>query len=1063
MLESQLENNIIQLLVKEGYTHIYGPDMLYDPRDVVYTDGNIQPTPPPYARTSLEEVILRDNLEQSLLKLNPNTPYEAIQQAIKQIINIHSIDQTANNESFHNYITNGIEVEYLKDGNLIGKRITLIDYDNPENNEYLCINQYVIQYNNIIKRPDIILFINGLPLVGIELKNPEDENATLESAYQQFQTYKNYIPLLYDYNSLLVISDGVDAKYGSLTAPLTRFMTWKTKDGIQEDPITEPQINTLVKGLLNPIPLLEIIKDFTVFEKDKKYDEETGLTKIETIKKIAGYHQYFAVKKAIISTTQASSQEGNGKAGVMWHTQGSGKSLSMVFYAGKIVQTLNNPTIVVITDRNDLDDQLFDTFAASKQLLRQEPVQAKSRSDLRKLLNTTGGGIIFTTIQKFSPFEDEDTYPLLSERKNIIVIADEAHRSQYGFSAKTQYIKDETGNEIGTKTTYGYAKYLRDALPKASFIGFTGTPIEKEDHSTPAVFGNYIDIYDISQAVEDGATVKIYYESRLAKVHLKEEYKQELDEVVDEIEESESTTATEKAKAKWTKLEAIVGHEERIKDIAQDILTHFESREEAFKGKAMIVCMSRRIAVEMYDEIVKLKPEWHSENKEEGNIKVVMTSSSTDPLNWQIHHTTKDDRKQLAQRFKDPDDPLQIVIVRDMWLTGFDAPCVTTMYIDKPMQGHTLMQTIARVNRVYKEKQGGLIVDYIGIASDLKEALAIYSESGGKGSPTLDINEAVAVMKEKYEIVQNLLWGFDYKKYFKENVNEKLTTILETQEYILGKDNGKGKDEYVKYVTELSKAFALVVPNPEAMKIKDEVGFFQAIKARLVKYEPGEGGRSDRDIETAIRQIVDKAVVSEGVIDIYAEAGIKNPDISILSDEFLEEVRNIKYKNLSVELLKKLLNDEIKIRGKKNFLQSKKLSEMLQDAIKRYQNNVLTSVQVIEELIKIAKELKDEDNKLEELGLTTDEVAFYDALANNESAKNVLGDDVLREIAQDLLKQIKKNASIDWTIRESVRAKLRILVKRTLRKYNYPPDKQANATEMVLKQAELLTENSLSN
>jgi len=1047
MTESQLENNIIQLLQSQGYTHIYGPTIAPDITTI--------------ERNSFEEVILKQRLINAVNKLNPNIPEEAKQQAIKQIINIHSIDQTANNESFHNYITNGIEVEYLKDGYLKGTRVILIDYEHPENNEWLCINQYVIQYNNLIKRPDIILFVNGLPLVGIELKNPEDENATLESAYHQFQTYKNYIPLLYDYNSLLVISDGVDAKYGSLTAPITRFMTWKTKDGIQEDPITEPQINTLVKGLLNHATLLEIIKDFTVFEKEKKYDDETGLTRIETVKKIAGYHQYYAVKKAIQSTIQASSENGNGKAGVMWHTQGSGKSLSMVFYTGKIVQTLNNPTVVVITDRNDLDDQLFDTFASSKQLLRQEPIQAKTRQNLRELLNTTGGGIIFTTIQKFSPFEDEDTYPLLSERKNIIVIADEAHRSQYGFGARTKYLTDEEGNEVGTKTTYGNAKYLRDALPNASFIGFSGTPIEKEDRSTPAVFGNYIDIYDVSQAVEDGATVKIYYESRLAKVHLKEEYKQELDDMVSEIEESESTTATEKAKAKWTKLEAIVGHDERVKDIAKDILDHFTAREEAFQGKAMIVCMSRRIAVKMYDEITKLKPEWHSENKQEGKIKVIMTSASTDPLNWQIHHTTKEDRRNLAERFKDPEDELQIVIVRDMWLTGFDAPCLTTMYIDKPMQGHTLMQAIARVNRVYKEKQGGLIVDYIGIASDLKEALAIYASSGGKGKPALDINEAVAVMKEKYEIVQNLLWGFDYKRYFTTDVNDKLKVLLETQEFILGKDNGKGKDEFIKYVMELSKAFALVVPNPEAMKIKEEVGFFQAVKARLVKYEPKGEGRSDTEIETAIRQLVDKAVVSEGVIDIYKEAGIKNPDISILSEEFLEEVKNLKYKNLSIELLKKLLNDEVKIRSKINFIQGKKISEMLQETINKYQNNILTSVEVLNELIKIAKDIQKEDAHTQELGLTNEEVAFYDALANNVSAKDLLGDKVLRDIAQDLLNQIKKNASIDWTIRESVRARLRILVKRTLRKYNYPPDKQASATEMVLKQAELFTENTL--
>ncbi|MBP8689198.1 type I restriction endonuclease subunit R [Patescibacteria group bacterium] len=1044
MTESQLEQNIIERLEIQGYKHIYGPDIAPDITNI--------------ERESFEDVILKQRLINSIKKLNPNIPEQAKQQALKQILNIHGIDQTTNNETFHKYLTDGIEVEYLKDGNIVGARVNIVDFEDPSNNEYLCINQFAVKYNNINKRPDIILFINGLPLVGIELKNPEDEKATLESAYNQFQTYKQYIPQLYDYNSLLVISDGIDAKYGSLTSPWTRFMVWKTKDGIKEDPNTEPQINTLINGLLKHSTLLEIIRDFTVFEKEKKYDEHTGLIQVETTKKIAAYHQYFAVKKAVKTTIEAASQQGNGKAGVMWHTQGSGKSLSMVFYAGKIVKELNNPTIVVITDRNDLDDQLFDTFAASKQLLRQEPIQAKSRSNLRELLNTTGGGIIFSTIQKFSPFENEDTFPLLSDRKNIVVISDEAHRSQYGFGAKTQYIKDKTGQETGTRTTYGYAKYLRDALPNASFIGFTGTPIEKEDRSTPAVFGNYIDIYDVSQAVEDGSTVRIYYESRLARIHLKEEYKNQLDELVDEISERENSLA-EEAKIKWTKLEAIVGNEERIRDLARDIIEHYCAREETFKGKAMIVCMSRRIAVKMYEEIVKLKPEWHSDDKHQGNIKVIMTSSSTDPLNWQAHHTNKEDRKYLAQRFKDPDDPFQIAIVRDMWLTGFDVPCVTTMYIDKLMKGHTLMQSIARVNRVYKEKQGGLIVDYIGIASELKKALNVYAASGGKGNPILDINEALIVMKEKYEIVKNLLWGFEYERYFKADVNEKLTILLEAQEFILSKPNGA--EEYIKYVTELSKAFALVVPHPDAMSKKEEIGLFQAIKARLIKYEPKDPGESRRDIETAIKQLVDKTVVSEGVIDIYQEMGIKSPDISILSDEFLEEVKNFKYKNLSIELLKKLINDEIKIRSRKNIIQSKKISEMLEAAIKKYQSNLLTSAEVINELIKIAKEIKNSDIQIKELGLSEEEIAFYDALANNMSAKEILGDKVLKEIAQDLVEQVKKNTSIDWTIRESVKARLRVLVKRTLRKYNYPPDKQANATEMVLKQAELFTENNI--
>ena len=1046
MTEDQLEQNIIEILKEQGYKYIYGPD--------------IEPEKPNSERNTFEDVVLVKRLKDNIDRLNPTLSESVKTEALKRILDIHTIDQTYNNETFHSYLVDGIKIDNLQNGDMVGDRVIIVDFENPLNNEFLALNQFRLTYNGKNKRPDIILFVNGLPLVGIELKNPTDEKATLFSAYNQFQTYKKYIPQLYDYNSLLVVSDGIDAKYGSLTSPWTRFMTWKTKDGLKEDPNTEPQINTLVEGILNPQRLLEVIKDFTVFEKEEKYDEQTGLKRIETVKKIAGYHQYYAVKKAVESTLQAAKDNGNGRAGVMWHTQGSGKSLSMVFYTGKIVEKLNNPTVVVITDRNDLDDQLFETFSASSQLLKQKPQQATSRKNLRELLNTTGGRIIFTTIQKFFPFDNEDTHPLLSERRNIVVIADEAHRSQYGFEARVKYVKDEQGNEISTRTGYGNAKYLREALPNASFIGFTGTPIDFADRSTPRVFGNYIDIYDISQAVDDGATVRIFYESRLAQVHLKEEYKKELDDMVDSYIETESPTLTEQEKIKWTRLESIVGHKERQKDVAKDILNHFSSRVEVFEGKAMVVCMSRRIAIEMYKEIIELKPEWQSEDIDDGAIKIIMTSSSTDPLDWQPFSTTKEEKKRLAQRFKDPEDELKMVVVVDMWLTGFDAPCVTTMYLDKPMKGHTLMQAIARVNRVYKEKEGGLIVDYIGIASELKDALAVYSASGGKGQPTLDIEQAVNVMKEKYEIVQNLLWGFDYKRYFKVGVNEKLTILLETQEFILGKGE-KGKEEFIKYVAELSKAFALVVPNPQAMMIKEEVAFFQAVKARLAKYDGTKEGETEKDIDTAIRQIIDKAVVSEGVIDIYKEAGIKNPDISILSEEFLEEVKNIKYKNLSIELLKKLINDEIKVRSRKNIIQGKKLSEMLQEAIRRYQNNLLTSVQVLEELIRIAKEIQKEDKNIKELGLTEEETAFYDALANNESAKNVLGDKVLRQIAQDLVNQVKKNASIDWTIRESVRAKLRILVKRTLRRYNYPPDKQEIATETVLKQAELFTENNL--
>jgi len=1029
--ESDIENFCIELLENLGYTYL-------------------SPEEKEVEREDLSDIVLRGRLKSAIDKLNPNISVEARAQALREVLNLPSQNLIENNEAFHQMLTDGVGVEYQKNGDTVGDKVWLVDFENPLNNDLLVCNQFTVVENNITKRPDIVLLVNGLPLVVIELKNPTDENATVQKAFTQLQNYKKAIPSLFYYNGVLVASDGLDAKMGSLTAGWTRFMGWKTVDGVKEDSSTTPQIETLTNGMLAPHVLLDLIKQFTVFEKIKKEDTETGLTNIETIKKIAAYHQYHAVNKAIESTKEASSKNGDRKAGVVWHTQGSGKSLSMVFYSGKIVLELDNPTIVVVTDRNDLDEQLFDTFAGSKQLLRQEPVQASNRAHLKKLLKTSGGGIIFTTIQKFSPEELSENFELLSDRKNIIVIADEAHRSQYGFSAKT-LIKN---GEAFTK--YGFAKYLRDALPKASFVGFTGTPIEKEDASTRAVFGNEIDIYDIQQAVEDGATVRIYYESRLAKVHLKVEEKEKLDAEVELITENEESTAKEKAKAKWTQLEAIVGHKDRLKIIAEDILYHFEARQEAFEGKGMIVTMSRRIAAELYDEVIKLRPDWHNTDKQKGAIKVIMTSSSSDPESWQIHNTTKQDRKALGDRLKDPNDPLKLVIVRDMWLTGFDAPCLHTMYIDKPMRGHNLMQAIARVNRVYKDKPGGLIVDYIGIASDLKQALATYTESGGQGSPSLDQSEAIAAMMEKYEIVVQMFDTFNYKRYFSADTKEKMTIILEAQEHILSLKDGKNR--FTKQVGLLSKTFALSVPSLPAMNIKDELGFFQAVKARLTKFEPKGSGKSDAEIETAIRQIVDKAVVVDGVIDIFDAAGIKKPDISILSNEFLEEVRDMKRKNLALELLKKILDDEIKSRTKKNFIQSKKLSEMLDAAIKKYQNNLLTAAQVIEELINIAKEIKESDKRGENLGLTEDEIAFYDALVENGSAKGVLGDDTLRELAQILVQKVKANTAIDWTIKESIQAKLRVIVKRILRQYGYPPDKQLIATENILKQAELFAD-----
>jgi type I restriction enzyme R subunit len=1035
--ESHIEEFAIELLEKQGWEYLSPEDQEAE-------------------RENLSEVVLKKRLKDAISRINPYKLEVIREQAFKAVLNLASQNLIESNEEFHRMLTNGIDAEFLAADGVRGNKIWLIDFEDISNNEFLVCNQFTVTEKEKTKRPDVVLFVNGLPLVVLELKNPSDENATVKKAFTQLQNYKTAVSSLFNYNSILVASDGLDAKAGSLTANWSRFATWKTKDGEKEEKVTIPQLETLISGMLKKEVLLDLIRNFTVFQKVKREDAKTGQTFVETIKILAAYHQYYAVKKAVESSKLASRENGDRKAGVVWHTQGSGKSLSMVFYAGKIVLELDNPTIVVITDRNDLDDQLFETFASSKQLLRQEPVQVENRDDLKKKLKTAGGGIIFTTIQKFFPEEGSETFDELSDRKNIIVIADEAHRSQYGFGAKTVYEKDAQGNEIGMKTKYGFAKYLRDGLPNASFIGFTGTPIEKEDASTPAVFGNYVDVYDIAQAVEDGATVRIFYESRLAKIHLKPEEAAKLDAEVEEITEGEESTAKEKSKARWTQLEAIVGHNERIKTIAADIVDHFGKRQEVIEGKGMIVAMSRRIAVELYEEIIKLRPDWKSADKNKDAIKVIMTSSSSDPQSWQPHSTTKQERREIAERFKDPNSPLKLVIVRDMWLTGFDAPCLHTMYVDKQMQGHNLMQAIARVNRVFKDKPGGLIVDYIGIATELKNALAVYSASGGKGAPTLDQGEAIATMLEKYEIVAQMFGSFDYRKYFSVSTSEKLTIILEAQEHVLSLEDGKNR--FTKNVDLLSKSFALSVPSLQAMKIKDEVGFFQAVKARLVKFEPSGSGKSDEEIETAIRQIVDRAVVSDGIVDIFDAAGIKRPDISILSDEFLEEVRGMERKNLALELLKKILNDEIKSRQKKNLIQGRKLSEMLERAVKEYQNNLITAAQVIDELIKLAKDIRKEDQRFEGLGLSQDEIAFYDALADNDSAKMTLGDDKLRELARILVVKVKSNTSIDWTIKESVQAKLRVLVKRTLNQFGYPPDMQKIATENVLKQAEMLAE-----
>ena len=848
--------------------------------------------------------------------------------------------------------------------------------------------------------------------------------------------------------------------------------------------------------MLNKETLLDLIRHFVVFEKSKKVelaksrtdsvgkDSKTGIVTISTVKKLAAYHQYYAVNRAVESTLIATGYtlekslsryigktplsmvmespesygvpgvklqpKGDRKGGVVWHTQGSGKSLSMVFFTGKIVLALNNPTVVIITDRNDLDDQLFDTFAASTQLLRQAPKQVENREDLKEKLKVASGGVVFSTIQKFQP-DNGNVYETLSDRENIVVIADEAHRTQYGFKAK---LDKDTGD-----ISYGFAKYMRDALPKATYIGFTGTPIESTDVNTPAVFGNYIDVYDIAQAVEDGATVRIYYESRLAKVNLSEEGKQLVEELEEELK-NEDLTDTQKAKAKWTQLEALIGSENRIKNIAQDIITHFEQRQEVFEGKGMIVSMSRRIAAELYDEIIKLKPEWHSDDLDKGTIKVVMTSASSDGPKIAKHHTTKQQRKTLADRMKDPDDELKLVIVRDMWLTGFDAPSMHTLYIDKPMKGHNLMQAIARVNRVYKDKPGGLIVDYLGIASDLKKALSFYSDAGGKGDPTILQEQAVELMLEKLEVVSQMFHGFPYEDYFEAETSKKLSMILAAEEHILGLEDGKKR--YINEVTALSKSFAIAIPHEQAMDVKEEVAFFQAVKARLAKFDGTGAGKTDEEIETTIRQVIDQALVSEQVIDVFDAAGIKKPDISILSEEFLLELKGMEHKNVAMEVLIKLLNDEIKTRSKKNLVKSKTLMEMLENSIKKYHNKILTAAEVIDELIKISKEIVKMDSEATQLGLSEFEYAFYTAVADNKSARELMAKDKLRELAVILTERVKQNASIDWTIKESVRAKLKVIIKRTLRQYGYPPDMQKLATETVLKQAEMIA-NELTN
>lgn len=1022
--ESDLEKAVLEWLEELGYSIAFGPD--------IASDGESP------ERQSYKDIILTGRLREAIARINPDIQQDARDEALKKVVNVaySNPDLLTTNHAFHTLLSSGVDVEYRReDGSIAGDKVYLIDVKKLKNNDWLAVNQYTVIENNHNRRPDVLIFINGIPLAIFELKNPADANATIEGAFNQIQTYKQEIPSLFAYNELCIISDHIwNAKVGTISADQDRFMGWKSANG--EITTKQNSLEMMIQGIFNQKRFLDIVSNFIVFENEK--DSKNNVTKV--IKKVSAYHQYFAVNKAVESTVKAAGPNGDKRAGVVWHTQGSGKSLTMVFYAGKIIQELDNPTLVLLTDRNDLDGQLHDTFSKCSELLRQTPKQAQDRADLKKLLSVASGGVVFTTIQKFMPEEKGDKHPLLSDRRNIVVIADEAHRSQYDFID-------------------GFARNMHDALPNASFIGFTGTPIELSDKNTRAVFGEYVDVYDIARAVEDKATVPIYYEARLAKIELLKEKTPQIDTDFEELTEGEEVEKKEKLKSKWARLEAMIGSDKRIALIAQDLVQHFESRLAVMDGKGMFVAMSRRIAVELYDEIIKIRPHWHSDDISKGFIKVVMTGAASDPANFQKHIHTKEQRDLLADRMKDPKDELKLVIVRDMWLTGFDAPSMHTMYIDKPMQGHGLMQAIARVNRVYKDKPGGLIVDYLGIAPSLKEALAHYvndEKDFGKGQPALDQEKAISLMLEKYEMVKALYHNFDYSAYFSGKAKDKAEIAGKAMDHILGMENGKKR--YMQMVAELSQAFALSVPSAEAIEIRDDLAFFQTVRAFIAKFEQtgGLGGPTIEDYDQAIRQIVSDAVVSDQVINIFDAAGLKNPNVAVLSDEFLEEVRGLERKNVALEVLKKLLNDEIKTMEKRFLVKSRSFAKMLEDTIKKYQNQTIEAAQVIAELVELAKKIREEKERGVDLKLSEEEIAFYDALCENESAVKELGDDTLKKIAQELVMMLRKNTSIDWTLKESVRAKLRVYVKKLLNKYKYPPDRQDQATKTVLEQAEIL-------
>jgi len=1035
--ESVVEQAALAWLESAGWQVRYGAE--------------IAPGEPAAERDDYGQVILIQRLRDALPQLNPSLPAEALDDAFRKLTRPEGADLITSNRALHRLLVNGVTVEY-RDGNgaIRGAQARIIDFADPSKNDLLVVNQFSVVEHRHSRRPDIVLFVNGLPLGVIELKNAADENATIRTAYKQFQTYKAEIPALFATNAMLLASDGIEARVGPLDAGWEWFKPWRTIGGQALADAHLPELQVVIEGLCAPRRFLDLLRDFIVFEDDGG----------RVVKKMAGYHQFHAVQVAVAETLRATTlarpgrvvepagryeagrqpggKPGDRRVGVVWHTQGSGKSLTMAFFAGRIIRepAMENPTLVVLTDRNDLDDQLFATFTRCQDLLRQPPAQAESRANLRELLSVAAGGVVFTTIHKFYPEEKGDRYPTLSDRSNIVVIADEAHRSQYDFID-------------------GYARHMRDALPNASFIGFTGTPIELQDANTRAVFGDYISVYDIQRAVQDGATVPIYYESRLARLVLDEAERPKIDPGFEEATEGEEVERKERLKTKWAQLEAVVGAEKRLALVARDIVEHFEKRLEAIDGKAMIVCMSRRICVELQREIVKLRPDWDGAGDEQGALKVVMTGSASDPVDWQQHIRNKPKREALAKRFRDPKDSFKLVLVRDMWLTGFDAPSLHTMYIDKPMRGHGLMQAIARVNRVFKDKPGGLVVDYLGLAQELKQALATYTESGGTGRTALDQDEAVAVMLEKYEVCAGLFHGFDWSKWTTGTPPERLSVLPAAQEHILKQESGK--DRCVGAVRELSQAFALAVPHVDALRIRDDVAFFQAVQAVLAKRAPGDA-RPEEDIEHAVRQIIARSVAPEGVIDIFAAAGLAKPDLSILSEQFLSEVRGMPQRNLAVELLQKLLKGELAMRRRKNFVQARSFAEMLEQTIRRYQNRAIEAAQVIEELIELARKMREANARGESLKLSEDELAFYDALETNDSAVKVLGDDTLRIIAQELVRTVRANVTIDWTLRENVRAQLRVLVKRILRRYGYPPDKQEKATQTVLEQAALLSD-----